>query len=205
MKLTSAVLVVCCLFLVFYFLEANAVCVDSPEYQSVSGEFARKWIENYTKENVVDQGAASAASEPQAQANGSDGNKSDENESDLWSWGKAPQGSEIVNGQLVRDPNYLRPLLNLSGNWLDEGYTDTDTQLPVNVYYDPVTERKYYKVLNPKTGKAFFTYYSYVDEKTGLTVYVYNDPTTGNEVHSSSAPTSVIKELVSGGYTGSTF
>jgi hypothetical protein len=200
MKLTSAILILSSLFLVLYFLEANAVCVESPEYQSVSGESARKWIENYTKENDVDSGAASTATEPQAQAN-----ESGENESDLWSWGKAPLGSEIVDGQLVRDPNYLRPLLNLSGNWLDESYTDTDTQLPVNVYYDPITERKYYKVLNPKTGKAFFTYYSYEDEKTGQTVYVYNDPTTGEEVHSSSAPTSVIKELVGGSYTGGTF
>ncbi|MBP7071755.1 MAG: hypothetical protein KBA97_11885, partial [Methanothrix sp.] len=135
-----------------------------PIFQSVSGEFAQKWIEDYKEENgIVDSPKASL-------------NQSQDNDSDLWSWGSAPRGSKIVDGQLERDPNYLRPLLNLTSNWLDELYTDSDTGLPMEVYSDPVTGRKYYHILNPNTGIAFFTYFTYEDETTGQTVYVYVDP-----------------------------
>jgi hypothetical protein len=161
---------------------------SAPDYQSVSGEFAQKWIKDFENEKTV----------PVVEVNQTEGNKSRENESDLWSWGKAPRGSEIVDGKLVRDPYYLRPLLNLSSNWLGESYTDSDTGLPIDVYSDPLTGRKYYSYLNPTTGNPFFSYYTYVDEKTGLMVYVYADPTTGEEVHSSSKPVDVIKALASG-------
>jgi len=154
-----------------------------PIFQSVSGEFAQKWIEDYKEENgIVDSPKASL-------------NQSQDNDSDLWSWGSAPRGSKIVDGQLERDPNYLRPLLNLTSNWLDEIYTDSDTGLPMEVYSDPVTGRKYYHILNPNTGIAFFTYFTYEDETTGQTVYVYVDPDTGREVESASAPIDIIRSL----------
>jgi len=154
-----------------------------PIFQSVSGEFAQKWIEDYKEENgIVDSPKASL-------------NQSQDNDSDLWSWGSAPRGSKIVDGQLERDPNYLRPLLNLTSNWLDELYTDSDTGLPMEVYSDPVTGRKYYHILNPNTGIAFFTYFTYEDETTGQTVYVYVDPDTGREVKAASAPIDIIRSL----------
>ena len=154
-----------------------------PIFQSVSGEFAQKWIEDYKEENgIVDSPKASL-------------NQSQDNDSDLWSWGSAPRGSKIVDGQLERDPNYLRPLLNLTSNWLDELYTDSYTGLPMEVYSDPVTGRKYYHILNPNTGIAFFTYCSYEDKDTGQTVYVYVDPDTGKEVKASSVPADIIRSL----------
>ncbi len=157
-----------------------------PIFQSVSGEFAQTWIEDYKKENGI-------AAPPRA--GNMESNQSRDNESDLWSWGSAPRGSRIVDGQLERDPNYLRPLLNLTSNWLDEIYTDSDTGLPMEVYSDPVTGRKYYHILNPNTGIAFFTYCTYEDKETGQTVYVYVDPDTGKEVKASSVPADIIRSL----------
>lgn len=185
---------VCGLLLLFAFCIQTALASseDAPDYQSVSGEFAQSWIKDFKEEN----GLASPAIVQKQTANNE--GESDENDSDLWSWGTAPRGSKIVDGQLVRDPNYLRALLNLTDNWLDESYTDSVTGLPVNVYSDPLTGRKYYDVLNPKTGKLLFAYYTYVDERTGQLVYVYTDPDTGEEVHSNSVPTDVIESLASG-------
>jgi hypothetical protein len=161
----------------------------------VSGEFAQKWIEDFKKENA-------AAVLPKADDTQS--NQSQDNQTDLWSWGNAPRGSKIVDGRLERDPNYLRPLLNLSSNWLDESYTDSETGLPMEVYSDPVTGRKYYHILNPNTGNAFFTYYTYADETTGQTFYVYVDPATGEEVRATSAPVDIIRSLA-GGMTDNAF
>ena len=182
----------CGLLLLFAFCIQTALASseDAPDYQSVSGEFAQSWIKDFKEEN----GLASPAIVQKEAAN----NESDDNDSDLWSWGNAPRGSKIVDGQLVRDPNYLRALLNLTDNWLDESYTDSVTGLPVNVYSDPLTGRKYYDVLNPKTGKLLFAYYTYEEERTGQLVYVYTDPDTGEEVHASSVPIDVIESLASG-------
>ncbi len=184
----------CGLLLLFAFCIQTALASseDAPDYQSVSGEFAQSWIKDFKEEN----GLASPAIVREEIANNE--GESDENDSDLWSWGNAPRGSKIVDGQLVRDPNYLRALLNLTDNWLDESYTDSVTGLPVNVYSDPLTGRKYYDVLNPKTGKLLFAYYTYEDERTGQLVYVYTDPDTGEEVHASSVPIDVIESLASG-------
>lgn len=154
-----------------------------PVFQSVSGEFAQKWIKDYKKERGIADPAKISS------------NQSQDNDSDLWSWGSAPRGSKIVDGQLERDPNYLRPLLNLTSNWLDELYTDSDTGLPMEVYSDPLTGRKYHHILNPNTGIAFFTYCSYEEKETGQTVYVYVDPDTGKEVKATSAPVAIIKSL----------
>ena len=114
-------------------------------------------------------------------------NKSEDNGSDLWNWGNAPLGSKIVDGNLVTDPYYLRPLLNLSSNWLGETYTDSDTGLPMETYSDPLTGKKIYRFLNPTTSKPFFTYSTYPDAKTGNLVYAYVDPMTGKEVYASTA------------------
>jgi hypothetical protein len=175
------------MFLLLACLFVNLSSGQSPPiFQSVSGEFAKNWIEDYKKENGI-------ADLPEAGNIAS--NQSQDNESDLWSWGSAPRGSRIVDGQLERDPNYLRPLLNLTSNWLDEIYIDSDTGLPMEVYSDPVTGRKYYHILNPNTGIAFFTYCTYEDKETGQTVYVYVDPDTGKEVKASSVPADIIRSL----------
>jgi len=149
---------------------------DAPDYQSVSGQFARDWLNNSGIVNQMPSTAAAGSS----------------NASDLWSWGGAPRGSRIVDGELVTDPNYLRSIYNLSSNWLDETYTDSATGLPMEVYSDPVSGRMYYVFLSPATGKAFFTYYTYTDSRTGRLVYVYVDPSTGKEVTSDTKPLDVI-------------
>ncbi|MGV8127237.1 MAG: hypothetical protein ACP5PV_08530 [Methanothrix sp.] len=175
------------MFLLLACLFVNLSSGQSPPiFQSVSGEFAKNWIEDYKKESGI--------ADP-ARAGNMESNQSRDNQSDLWSWGSAPRGSRIVDGQLERDPNYLRPLLNLTSNWLDEIYTDSDTGLPMEVYSDPVTGRKYYHILNPNTGIAFFTYCTYEDKETGQTVYVYVDPDTGKEVKTSSVPADIIRSL----------
>lgn len=158
---------------------------SAANFQSVSGEFARKWIKDFKDEN--------AKSIPVIE-----GEKSGGNGSDLWNWGNAPLGSKIVDGNLVTDPYYLRPLLNQSSNWLGESYTDSSTGLPIETYSDPLTGKKIYSFLNPTTGKPFFAYYTYPDAKTGKLVYAYVDPMTGKEVYASSAPIDLINALASG-------
>lgn len=157
-----------------------------PRFQSVSGEFAQKWIEQLREKSAKSSTEAEDIKRE---------NDSEENGSDLWSWGNAPQGSKIVNGNLVTDPYYLRPLLNLSSDWMGETYTDSSTGLPMETYSDPMTGKKIYIFLNPANSKPFFTYSTYPDPKTGNLVYSYIDPTTGKEAYSSSAPIDIINLL----------
>jgi hypothetical protein len=166
------------LFIVSIFLAVASSQSTPPSFQSVSGEFAEKWIKDFKEEN--------ATPVPEIESN---------NGSDLWNWGNAPLGSKIVDGNLVTDPYYLRPLLNLSSNWLGETYTDSDTGLPMETYSDPLTGKKIYRFLSPTTSKPFFTYSTYPDAKTGNLVYAYIDPMTGKEVYASSAPIDLINLL----------
>jgi hypothetical protein len=179
----NASLVLCLLCL---FLAVASSQSTPPQFQSVSGEFAQKWIKDFKETN--------AKSSPVIEDSQKD-NRSEENGSDLWNWGKAPLGSKIVDGNLVTDPYYLRPLLNLSSNWLGETYTDPDTGFPMETYSDPLTGKTIYRFLNPTTSKPFFTYSTYPDAKTGNLVYAYIDPMTGNEVHASTAPIDLINIL----------
>lgn len=189
MKKRSSAAIILKLIMIICLLAHYSSGQSAPVFHSVSGEFAQKWIEDFKKEKA-------AVVVPKAVDTQSI--QSQDNQSDLWSWGSAPRGSKIVDGQLERDPNYLRPLLNLTSNWLDELYTDSDTGLPMEVYSDPLTGRKYHHILNPNTGIAFFTYCSYKDENTGQMVYVYVDPDTGREVQATSAPVDVIRSLAAG-------
>jgi hypothetical protein len=166
------------LFIISIFLAVASSQSTPPSFQSVSGEFAQKWIKDFKEKN--------ATPVPEIESN---------NGSDLWNWGNAPLGSKIVDGNLVTDPYYLRPLLNLSSNWLGETYTDSDTGLPMETYSDPLTGKKIYRFLNPTTSKPFFTYSTYPDAKTGNLVYAYIDPMTGKEVYASSAPIDIINLL----------
>lgn len=134
-------------------------------FQSVSGQFAREWLSDFKADN------------PQPVRTAGNG-------SDLWCWGGAPKGSTIVDGKLVQDPYYLRPLLNLSSNWLDEAYTDPGTGLPVNAYVDPLTGTRYYVYLNPNTGDPIYTY---VVPVSGQPYYTYLD-NAGKQATSSTPP-----------------
>ncbi|MDD4652388.1 MAG: hypothetical protein PHQ34_09170 [Methanothrix sp.] len=157
-----------------------------PQYQSVSGEFAQKWIKDFQEKN---------GKSPPQQEDSQRNDDGEENGTDLWNWGNAPRGSKIVDGNLVTDPYYLRPLLNLSSDWMGESYTDSTTGLPMETYSDPLTGKKIYVYLNPTNSKPIFTYSTYPDPKTGNLVYEYIDPMTGKEVYASSAPIDVINLL----------
>ena len=174
------------LFILCLFLAVASSQSTSPSFQSVSGEFAQKWIKDFKEKN------ADAKPVPEIEEN-----KSEESGSDLWNWGNAPLGSKIVDGNLVTDPHYLRPILNLSSNLLGESYTDVNTGLPTETYSDPLTGKKIYRFLNPTTGKPFFTYSTYLDARTGKLVYAYVDPMTGKEVYASFAPIDIINALAS--------
>jgi len=153
------------------FILSGAVSAQNkaPEFQSVSGEFAQKWISNFDAQNPQ------KIQQEERSGNGSD----------LWNWGMAPKGSTIVDGKLETDPNYLHPLLNLTGNWLGESYTDPETGLPMNSYVDPVSGDTYYVYLNPKTGETYFTY---IVPRTGKPYYLYTNPATGSQVRSEVSP-----------------
>jgi hypothetical protein len=182
-----AIMILKVLFIIGIFVAVASSQSTPPRFQSVSGEFAEKWIKDFKKEN---ERAA-----PKIESNN--------NGSDLWNWGNAPLGSKIVDGNLVTDPYYLRPLLNLSSNWLGETYTDPETGFPMETYSDPLTGKKIYRFLNPTTSKPFFTYSTYPDAKTGNLVYAYIDPMTGMEVYASTAPIDIIN-LLAGRLTGQT-
>jgi len=153
------------------FILSGAISAQNkaPEFQSVSGEFAQKWISNFDAQNPQ------KIQQEERSGNGSD----------LWNWGMAPKGSTIVDGKLETDPNYLHPLLNLTGNWLGESYTDPETGLPMNSYVDPVSGDTYYVYLNPKTGETYFTY---IVPRTGKPYYLYTNPATGSQVRSEVSP-----------------
>ncbi len=147
--------------------------------QSVSGEFARDWISSYKAQSP----------KPVQEIHSTNG-------SDLWNWGKAPKGSTIVDGKLLTDPNYLRPWLNLSSNWLGETYTDPNTGLSVNSYLDPLTGKTIYYYLNPSTGRPYYTYSSYIDPTTGKRVNAYVNPYTGEPVSPAFSPAEMTNTLL---------
>ncbi len=161
-------------------LAAGCSAESTSRFQSVSGEFAQAWISDFKAQSP----------KPVQEVHNDNG-------SDLWNWGKAPKGSAIVDGKLITDPNYLRPWLNLSSNWLDESYTDPNTGLPVNTYLDPKTGNMVYSYLNPSTGNPYYTYYSYLDPKTGKRTYAYINPLTGKPVYSDVSPSSTLNTLLS--------
>jgi hypothetical protein len=183
MRIRIVSAVVAFLMILCFLLAITTLCSaqSTPSFQSVSGEFARQWIDSLRAQN------SQPVHEGKGNTNG--------NGTDLWNWGSAPKGSKIENGKLLTDPNYLRPQLNLSGNWLGDTYTDPDTGMPVQINLDPFTGKRTYTYLNPSTGQPVFSYYTYLDAKTGKTVYAYTDPMTGNSVYSGEAPIDLVNEL----------
>ena len=180
MRFTSAAITLLTFSCLLCIIITACSAQSAPSFQSVSGEFARQWINSYKAQNP----------QPVQESTG--------NGSDLWNWGRAPKGSKIDNGKLLTDPYYLRPQLNLSSNWLGDSYTDPNTGLPVQIYLDPLTGKTTYTYLDPNTGQPVFSYYSYRDAKTGETVYAYADPTTGNVISSGSVPIDIIGAITNG-------
>ena len=184
MKNIPAVAVILITSLMFC-LAVTCSSQNAPEFQSVSGEFAREWIESFKGENPR------PSEENQIGAG-------DRNSSSLWSWGGAPKGSRMEGGKLLTDPDHLQRQFNLSSNWMDDAYTDPDTGLPLVEYLDPFTGKKTYTYLNPDTELPVFTYYSYQDDKTGRTSYSYVNPLTGKAVYSDEPPLDIVNDLFAG-------
>ncbi len=180
MRIGSAVVAFLMISCLLFTITTVCSSQSTPSFQSVSGEFARDWIDSYRAQNP----------QPAQESKG--------NGSDLWNWGSAPKGSRIDDGKLLTDPYYLRPQLNLSSNWLGDSYTDPDTGMPVQIYLDPLTGKTTYTYLNPSTGQPVFSYYTYLDDKTKKLVYAYIDPLTGNAIYSDEAPLDLVSSLLSG-------
>jgi hypothetical protein len=75
---------------------------------------------------------------------------------DLWTWGGAPKGSIVVNGNLVPDPYYVWKSLNYTVGWLGEVYVDPGTGYPVYAYINPYTGMQVNFYMDPKTGKPVY-------------------------------------------------
>lgn len=141
-------------------------------FQSVSGEFAREVLSTLRSPDSMSgemQGNDSRNSSTDLENLGGTqkSNVTVEEEggnSDLWSWGSAPKGSIIVDGELEEDPSYVRYWLNTTANWLGEASVGSYGGVPV------------YAHVNPKTGK---TIYSYIDPLTGKVKYSDINPSTG--------------------------
>lgn len=175
----AAILIAFCLLISLVSVSSSQ---NAPEFQSVSGEFARDWIESFRAENP-------RPGQENTESAG-DGNSS------LWSWGGAPKGSRIDDGKLLTDPDYLQGQLNLSSNWMDDAHIDPDTGLPLVVYLDPFSGMRTHTYLNPDTELPVFTYYSYQDDKTGRTSYSYVNPLTGKAVRSDEPPLDILDDLI---------
>jgi hypothetical protein len=81
---------------------------------------------------------------------------------DLWTWGGAPKGSIVINGNLVPDPYYVWKSLNYTVGWLGEVYVDLGTGNPVYAYINPYTGMQVNFYMDPKTGKpAYLNTYPY--------------------------------------------
>jgi len=110
-----------------FYSYSSACGAQNDGFQSVSGDFAKNWLNDFLTENP----------------------KPTENEEgSLWSWGSAPRGSMIVDGRLVLIPNQtitkVADLADPKGNWLGEIYVDPYSGLPVYGNGPPLYERNAY-------------------------------------------------------------
>lgn len=94
------------LALAYGFLLVACYAQPTAEFQSVSGDFARSWLDVSHSQN----------SKPAE-------NKS----SDLWSWGGLPKGKTLVNGELMPVTNGTIPAANDTANLIGDTYIDPYT------------------------------------------------------------------------------
>ena len=111
--LALVILLIACL------MAANCSAQSTSHFQSVSGEFGKTWIANFQAEK------------PKTAPENKSG--------DLWSWGSAPRGSLIVDGELVADPTYYWPTLNntYGSGWMGDTTVDPKTGVPIYTFVDP--------------------------------------------------------------------
>jgi len=157
----SALLIAC-------LLAGNVLAEKSSGFQSVGGDYGR---------NVLNSLKASDAQETEEK----EGNQS------LWSWGGAPKGSLIVDGNIIGDPRYALKNLSVVRDWLGDSFLDPYGDTPAYSYFNPVTGEKVKTYVDPITGHH---YYTYEDANTGKLIYVYFNPETGEPIFASFTPIS---------------
>jgi hypothetical protein len=149
-------------------LVGNALAQEKSNFQSVGGDYGRNVLSNI--------GASDAET----------ASKSESNQS-LWSWGGAPKGSLIVDGNIIGDPRYTLKNLSVIRDWLGDSFVDPYGDTPAYSYFDPVTGERVKTYVDPITGQH---YYTYTDSNSGKLVYVYFNPETGEPIYASFTPIS---------------
>jgi hypothetical protein len=173
MKTAFAVIVL----VVVFFLAAGSCAQSESHFQSVGGDYGQSWISSFKANNPQPTDESNSGS------SSSGGN--------LWSWGSAPRGSMVVDGQLITDPAYILRNLTYTRNWLGE----TDSSNPAYTYTDPNTGNQINTYTDPNTGQS---YYTYKDPNTNKQIYVYIDPYTGQPTHASFSPPSSTNAITGG-------
>ena len=158
----ALLMAIACLF------AGSALAQDTSGYQNVGGDYGR---------NVL---TSIVASDTQQAAK-------DESNQSLWSWGSAPKGSRIVDGNIIGDPRYTLKNLSVIRDWLGDSFVDPYGDTPAYSYFDPVTGERVKTYIDPVTGHH---YYTYEDVNTGKLIYVYFNPDTGEPIYVSYAPIS---------------
>ena len=128
------------IIMILIVLSTQLVACDAQsasQYQNVGGDYGKTWLNNFNAQNPA----------PVENSSKSDG---------LWSWGGAPKGRMIMNGQLMNDPYYYWKSLNLSYGWLGQAYVDNKTGYPVYGFLDPYTGSPDYFYMDPKTGSPVY-------------------------------------------------
>ena len=109
-------------------------------YQSLSGDSGRTILASLKAND--------------SQSNETTGNAS-ENDT-LWSWGKAPKGSVLVDGELLTDPFNTWKGLNSTESGISQVGVDPFKGYPIYAYKIPGTGETKYFYLDPYTNEPFY-------------------------------------------------
>lgn len=156
MKIAFATIVLLVLsLLAANLLAANCIAqsTSTAHFQSVGGDYARSWLNANAQNPQNSQVAQNSQINQNAQTTQSESDQKKSSSEDLWSWGSAPRGSRIVNGELVPDYLYSWPGLNYTYNWLGDSNINPYAERPLYSYTDPETGETNYGYWDPTTGK----------------------------------------------------
>jgi hypothetical protein len=143
--LAVIVLALACLLL------ANSSAQSIGSYQTLSGDSGRSILASL---EAID----------------SQSNESSENTSEndtLWSWGSAPKGSVLVDGEILTDPFNSWKDFNITESGIAQVGVDPFKGYPIYAYKIPRTGETKYFYLDPYTNEPF-----YVDGYAGADIPV---------------------------------
>ncbi len=136
MKTALAVMVIALACLLLWDCSAQS----TSSYQSLSGDSGRTVLASLKVNN--------------SQSNETTGNAS-ENDT-LWSWGRAPKGSVLVDGKLVTDPFNTWKGFNSTESGISQVGVDPFRGYPIYAYKIPATGEIKYFYLDPLTREPFY-------------------------------------------------